>query len=352
MEIENRVVSDDDDEEQGENNDSTSTASFTSFPLPVHARHSLVLDQLLFFMAGLGSSLGYIASLSSLVYFQQLLGDNFFVSLNLAVFVPLVPISIAQALWDQQYDQFYATQRTFVVRGVVAYFLIVLGTLGMILLFQNKNDKHIRSISVIACAFLQGTGGAILYGQLNQLASFMTKNGFDNGGRPTDPEDTDASSSTMPKKFKATVSAGVQASALVALLLSWTSQFGTMNASRFVPFLWSNTVVVVFCFACLLWLLLANRRVRASMVHRDSSIRRGTSSSITPLLPLRMTSSGSYVGNEENTNDGSATTSLQQPLLPARQQQQQQSSSLPPTISLHASSNNHRQQPTPPSRIS
>jgi hypothetical protein len=301
-------------EQHDQDDENDSLLSLTRFPLPSAsmAKHSLRFDQLLFFMAGLGSSLGYIASLSSLVFFQQLFGDDFFVSLNLAVYVPLVPISIAQALWDQQYDQFYATQRTFVVRGVISYSLIIWGTITMILLFRRENHKTVHSAHVLLCAFLQGAGGAIMFGQLNQLASFMTTNGFDNDDHPITNDDGDIGASTMSNKFKAAVSAGVQASALVLLLLSWTSGFGTMNADRFVVFLWSIVLVTVVCFACLLWLLLADRRVRASMVHRDSFIGRGTSSSITPLLPMRMTSSGICV---EGNGGVSAASDLQHPLL-------------------------------------
>ncbi|VEU44165.1 unnamed protein product, partial [Pseudo-nitzschia multistriata] len=80
---------------------------------------SILLEQLLFFLAGLGSSIGYISSLSSLVYFKLLFGPDSFVYLNCAVFFPLLPISLAQAAWDSVFDAIYQSRVTFLVRAVV-----------------------------------------------------------------------------------------------------------------------------------------------------------------------------------------------------------------------------------------
>ncbi|KAL3914549.1 MAG: hypothetical protein SGARI_000064, partial [Bacillariaceae sp.] len=145
----------------------------------------------------------------------------------------------------------------------------------------------------------------------------MTKNGFDGGvGGNTSAVAMDTTASSMPLKFKATVSAGVQASALVALVLSWTSGFRTMNSGRFTSFLWSIMLVTILCFGCLLWLLLANRRVQASMIHRDSSIQRIPSSQI-----LRMQSSSSdNQSNAVHLGDSGPISRLEQPLLRTYQQ--------------------------------
>jgi hypothetical protein len=277
---------------------------------------TLFVDQMLFFLAGLGSSMGYISSLSSLVYFQQRFGNNFFVVLNLAVYLPLVPISVAQALWDQQYDQYFATDRAFLFRGIIGYVFVLSGTIGMIFAMTGESQyhHHLNSMWAVAYAFVQGVGGAILYGQLNQLASFVNKTGRSDisgtsnlGGANGD--------SLLPRKFKTAVSAGVQASALVVLLMSWTSGFGTMNGARFSIFLWMVVGAVSLCFLSMLSLLTMRPQARASMIHRDSSIRtsiRRPVSSPNP-SPLRL------LGEEEK--DGSRIN-LQQPLLSQRQPRQ------------------------------
>jgi hypothetical protein len=205
-----------------------------------------LLEQLLFFACGLGSSLGYIATLSSLVYFKILYGPDSFVDLNLAVYLPLLPISLAQARWDRYYDQQYQSRRTFLVRGVVGFGLILLGTIRMIL-----NEGGGLALLIWQTS-LQGSGGAILYGTLNQLASFVGRDG---------------------RRLKATVSAGVQASALVVLAVSLWTGFRTGNADKFSTFLWSIATIETLCFAMFLWLLLARQSVAASMIRRDSSIQ-------------------------------------------------------------------------------
>jgi hypothetical protein len=121
------------------------------------------LEQTLFFTCGVGTSICYIATLSSLVYFKILYGATSFPLLNLAIYLPLLPISLAQAVWDQDYDLKYTSRNTFLVRGVIGFSLGIVGTYRMI-----TSD---RLPSVVINALLQGTGGAILYGTLNQLAS-------------------------------------------------------------------------------------------------------------------------------------------------------------------------------------
>jgi hypothetical protein len=224
-------------------------------PPPPPPPDAMLLEQVLFFGLGLGSSLGYIATLSSLVYFKILYGPNSFVDLNLAVFLPLLPISLAQARWDQYYDQQFQSRRTFLVRGMVGFSLTLLGTIQMALKAEASNNSL---LSLIGNALLQGIGGAILYGTLNQMASFVVVGG---GGTNHDG------------RIKSTVSAGVQSSALVVLAVSTATGFGTHNAERFSLFLWSIIGIESLCFAMFLWLLIAGPSVAASMIRRDSSIR-------------------------------------------------------------------------------
>jgi hypothetical protein len=235
-----------DEEGDDEASDPLTDDHYSSFSIPRSSRVPSLLEQTLFFASGLGTSLCYIATLSSLVYFKILYGASSFAFLNLAVYLPLLPISLAQALWDQYYDLRYASRNTFLARGVVGFLLGLLGTLQMI--------NHTGLFAVVVNALLQGTGGAILYGTLNQLASFAAS------------DDDDGTLQTA-------VSAGVQASALIVLVVDIATGFGVHEASRFSTFLWSIVAIEVLCFVSFLWLLRARPLVAAAMVGRDSWLR-------------------------------------------------------------------------------
>jgi hypothetical protein len=257
------------------------------------ARDGTLLEQCLFFGCGLGTSICYIATLSSLVYFKLLYGADSFVYLNLAVYLPLLPVSLAQARWDQYYDVQFQSRRTFLVRGIVGFFLGLLGTIQMIPR-RGGHTHHSSSSSsssgggmtlLVLHALLQGTGGAILYGTLNQLASFV--------------------STGDGRKLKTAVSAGVQASALVVLAVSLLTGFGVHNASRFPLFLGCITAIELVCLFLFLWLLLARPIVAAAMTRRDSSLVRSNDNDVdqddamvmrTPLIdshPASLSSSSS-----------------------------------------------------------
>jgi hypothetical protein len=237
----------------------------------------LLLEQVLFFLAGLGSSIGYIATLSSLVYFDVLFGANSFVYLNCAVFLPLLPVSIAQAIYDSRFDLLYQSRVTYLVRVIVGFGFVIGGTLGMLSFAHGPNHSNYDDSfeifetrkeglrQVIICALLQGIGGAVLFGQLNQLASFV-------GSLNQNTNNSDENEA-LPKKFKATVAAGVQASALVVLLASFGSDFGAINGGFFANFLVRILQVEFLCFFASLWLLLARPRIQVSMLRRDTSMR-------------------------------------------------------------------------------
>jgi hypothetical protein len=258
----------------------------------------LLLEQVLFFLTGLGSSIGYIATLSSLVYFKVLFGANSFVYLNCAVFLPLLPISLAQAVWDSRFDLLYQSRVTFLVRGVLGYAFVMSGTMGMVAFAHRSNNNSSSSSNddndndnssthaaeglewVIFFSLLQGIGGAVLFGLLNQLASFVgSLHQNQNTGSTinininatTDDQPSDENDA-LPKKFKAAVSAGVQASALVVLVASITSGFDTMNGTCFANFLVRILQVEVLCLLAFLWLIMARSRIQASMMRRDTSM--------------------------------------------------------------------------------
>jgi len=207
-----------------------------------------IMEQVLLFGCSLGSSLCYIATLSSLVYFMLLYGPDSYVNLNLAVYLPLLPISFAQAKWDQYYDNVFQSRRTFLFRGLLAFGLSLWGTIGM------TSQSTLGQGLVVWNAVLQGTGGAILYGTLNQLASFLGVTDKDR------------------RRAKATVSAGVQASALVVLFVTIVSGFGSQDGERFAGFMWIIAILEGACLLMFLWLIVKQPRITASLSRRDSSL--------------------------------------------------------------------------------
>jgi len=215
-----------------------------------------LLEQILFFGCGLGSSLCYIATLSSLVYFTITYGSDSYVDLNLAVYLPLLPISLAQARWDQRVDQYFYSRLTFCFRLVAGFGLNLTGTIRMMVHSSRGNGSLFM---LILDATFQGIGGAILYGTFNQMASFVGRG----DGR----------------RLKAAVSAGVQASALVVLAASLITGFGIdHDANQFSSFLWSIVVIEIICFAMGL-LLLTRSMVAISMTRRDRTIQEDNLSS-------------------------------------------------------------------------
>lgn len=267
----------------------------------------LLLEQVLFFLAGMGSSIGYIATLSSLVYFDVMFGANSFVYLNCAVFLPLLPISIAQAIYDSRFDLLYQSRVTYLVRVILGYGFVIGGTLGM-LSFANGQNHSNYDVSfeifetrkeglrqVIMCALLQGIGGAVLFGQLNQLASFV-------GSLNQNTNNSDENEA-LPKKFKATVAAGVQASALVVLLASFGSDFLPINGNFFANFLVRIIQVEFLCFFASLWLLLARPRIQVSMLRRDTSMRELNESSSTDLEEFHQLLSPSPPSQQDDDDD-------------------------------------------------
>jgi hypothetical protein len=207
-------------------------------------REASVYELILFFGCGMGSSLCYIATLSSLVYFMMQYGANSYVYLNVAVYFPFVPISLAQARWDQNMDKIYGSVRTFISRGIVGFVLSIAGTLLVL---------HVSGPGVLVIsAVLQGSGGAVLLGSLNQMSSFVD---------------------TTSGRLKAAVSAGVQASALVILLLSLATDFGSSGSSHNLKtFFTTVTLLELICLVMFLVLMTCRSTVATSMLRRDSSI--------------------------------------------------------------------------------
>jgi len=207
------------------------------------------IEHVLFFGCGLGSSLCYIATLSSLVYFTIVYGPDSYVDLNLAVYLPFLPVSLVQARWDQKIDEYLSSRLTYSLRAMVGFGLNLTGTIRMMVHSSRGNGSLVM---LILDTSFQGIGGAILYGTFNQMASFV---GVGDG-----------------RRLKVAVSAGVQASALVVLAASLVTRFGIgHDEKQFSSFLWIIIIVETVCFVMCLFLLVSPL-VTSSMITRDSSL--------------------------------------------------------------------------------
>ena len=210
------------------------------------------LEIVLFFFSGLGSSLCYIATLSSLVFYKSTYGAQSYIYINLAVFLPLLPVAIAQARYDQGVDRLVGSANAFLCRGIVGYVL----SIGALASIPLRSDGGLIFVC-LPCVVI-GAAGAILQGILYQMTSFVSAN---------------CAASTQ--SLKASVAAGIQASALVALLVSVGTGFGS-SADDTVADLRHFNAMICLLETCIMglfvFLMIHSRRISHAMVQRDSSI--------------------------------------------------------------------------------
>jgi hypothetical protein len=239
-----------DDMEQQKTSGSTSTVVWeqdraitcdSPTEVMVQARPLVVI---LFFFSAVGCTMGWTAILSSLVYYSAALGMDSYLFLNLGVFVPLCPISLAQARWDLYFDQRYQSLRSFSFRGIVGFSVTVVAIML----------APVASNGIVPLSFLStvmGTASAVLHGMLKQMASFIYPN---------------------CSRLQAAVTSGMQASSIFVLLVSLTTQFGSSGASdNIVAFYVSIAVLTTLCWGCFHLLMSRCEDVSISMLRRDSS---------------------------------------------------------------------------------
>lgn len=240
--------------EQSEANHSdgrNATASARHAAVSASAATTPPLEILLFFFCGLGSSLCYIATLSSLVYFKAQYGPQSYIYLNLATYTPLLPVSIAQARYDADVDRMVGSANAFSFRGAIGF---ALSMLSLVLIPHRHGLAWVCTLSTCI-----GAAGAVLQGLLYQMAAFVAPIGSTGG----------------PGQLKAAVAAGIQASALLCLLVSVLTGFGSSEDDTQDDLRRFN-YVICFIESLILGLFLVlmghSRRVRTAMLRRDSSL--------------------------------------------------------------------------------
>lgn len=202
-----------------------------------------VKDSILFFTSAMGSTIGWTSVLSNLVFYTDTLGIDSYLILNLVVFGPLLPVTIAQALWDLKLDKRFKSWNSFSFRGTVGYSI----TFVCLLLLPWASSS--LTILAITSLFL-GLSSAALHGMLKQMASFI----YPNCGR-----------------LPAAVTAGLQASAILVLIVSVTSGFGRCaNEKGLKLFYFSTAGMLLICWLSFSLLLRSSQGVLRSMRRRDS----------------------------------------------------------------------------------
>lgn len=221
------------------------TRSAPSSDRLVQARPSAVI---LFFFSAVGCTMGWTAVLSNLVYYSAVLGMNSYLFLNLAVFTPLVPITLAQAKWDSYYDQRFQSIRSFSFRGIVGFFV----TVATVALAPWASHSM---AALLILTTMMGTASAILHGMLKQMASFIYPN---------------------CARLPAAVTSGMQASAAFVLIVSLATGFGSSGESEaestIIVFYLSIAVLTILCWLCFHVLMSRCQDVYSSMLRRDSSL--------------------------------------------------------------------------------
>ena len=202
-----------------------------------------IKESVLFFLSAVGCTIGWTAVLSNLVYYTDTLGVDSFLFLNLAVYAPLLPVTLAQAIWDAQFDRRFRSLRSFWFRGTVSFSVALI-----CLMLLPWTSKSLVLLSVTS-VFL-GLSSAVLQGMMIQMASFV----YPSCGR-----------------LSAAVTAGMQASAVLVLAVSVTSGFGGCASSEELrSFYFTIAFLLVVCWVCFQILLNYSQGVVRSMKRRDS----------------------------------------------------------------------------------
>ena len=203
-------------------------------------------ETILFFITSIGSTLAWTAVLSNLVFYTKHLGESSFIYLNLAVYIPLIPISLAQARWDSTFDQKYESLTSFNFRGTFSY-LVSIGAIWLIPAASN-NLPVLSFLTLIL-----GTTSAVLQGAMRQMASFV----YPGSGI-----------------LQASVSSGIQASAVAVLAVALWTGFGNDGSSKgLLSFNYSILGITICCWITFYMLMTRSNDVMTSMQRRDMSMR-------------------------------------------------------------------------------
>jgi len=264
-------------------------------------------EMLLFFVSAIGCTLPWTAVLSNLVYYTREMGVRSYIYLNVAIYVPLFPISIMQALFDADFDRKFTSLSSFWVRGSTGFGILLVSTVVLAVIsspsfFSSSSVmmKYHNLVTVSTLALFMGTASGVLQGALKQMASFV----YPECGR-----------------LAAAVTAGLQASAVVILLVGLGTldekQSSSPSSSSLDHFYAFISVLLALCWWGFQRLMTHSQDVYRSMVRRDSSIQlssmlleEGTMSNETTSNIRRTQQSSMTENNEEEKEEGTDVADL------------------------------------------
>ena len=205
-------------------------------------------EVILIFLCGIGCNVGWTAVLSNLVFYTMTLGMDSYLWLNLVVFAPILPITLAQVRWDSRFDRLYDSARAYRFRGHICFAVALAGAL----LLPFASQSLVRTCAV---SLLLGSASAALQGTLKQLAAFIYPEcGY----------------------LAASVTAGMQAAAICVLFTTVGTGFGASGSADGL----GRFYTVVACWTGLSWmsfvlLMVRSEDIRTRLSERDTSMLSG-----------------------------------------------------------------------------
>ena len=132
-----------------------------------------------FCMCGMGATVAYTAILSSLVWFKAMFGPGVFLLLNIAVYVPALPIMLLQNAFDGRFNSNFGVRLAYRFRLIVCF-----GCLSAVQFFfagrrpsadgfLSRSRGSSAEVELVAVTFLVGTFAGVAYGTLYQIISLM-----------------------------------------------------------------------------------------------------------------------------------------------------------------------------------
>lgn len=126
--------------------------------------------QLCFFLISVTYTIGWTTISSELAYYKGLFGPSILLQLNLAYFLPSIPILVLQTYLDEHFDRRFGPGKATAFRFSFA----IGGILGISLAYPLLPEHR---APILACVALLGVASGILFGSSYQLVSrFPTSN--------------------------------------------------------------------------------------------------------------------------------------------------------------------------------
>ena len=259
-------------------------------------------ESMLYFCAAIGSTLSWIAVLSNVVIYTNTLGADSYLYLQLVLYVPLLPVTMAQAFWDAAFDHKYPVY-SYWFRAALGYGSTVVG----LLLLPNSRSL----VAVCTVNLILGMASAVLQGMLKQMGS-----------------STICCSYATTPTITAAVTAGQQAAAIVCgmVALGVRPASGNRDAAQdidnvhdYLQYFYRWIAFLVFiCWTCCQGILTMMLRHRPEPTEDEIDARPATPPTpelTAPLLPQRQTAdleSISKLQEVEKEDSLSPASSLQQ----------------------------------------